>query len=135
MLTLLPQPHETIQELKLAITDWIGGYWLGPYALRIPRQVKRSKITPFDGEHGNALKTEDNVLSKGKDGIVIREGERLSEWLEVGDVFRHVQDGTERVLEVVRGEYEPKNPDTLADWRQNHTPSLQLDKQSCDFWN
>lgn len=42
------------------------------------------------------------MLGKGKDGVVVREGGRLSEWLEVGDVFGH-EDGGERVLEVLRG--------------------------------
>lgn len=42
-------------------------------------------------------------LGKGRDGAEVREGERLSEWLEVGDVFGHLGEGEERVLEVVKG--------------------------------
>lgn len=86
-LTLLSQPSESVQELKLAVSEWVGGYWLGPYSLRLPGQ----------GEGAEAL-------SQSKDGIEIRAGEKLSEWLEVGDVFAHVPEGEgERVLEVVQG--------------------------------
>lgn len=84
-LTLLSQPSETVQELKLAVSEWVGGYWLGPYSLRLP------------GSPAEAL-------SQSKDGIEIHAGEKLSEWLEVGDVFAHVPEGDdERVLEVVKG--------------------------------
>jgi len=41
------------------------------------------------------------VLEGGE--IVVKEGERLSDWLEVGDVFWGFEDGEERILEVVRG--------------------------------
>ncbi|KAK4689464.1 protein TIF31, partial [Tremellales sp. Uapishka_1] len=91
-LTLLPQASETIQDLKLAINEWVGGYWLGPYSLRFP--IKNKSATGR-GE----------VLGKGRDGIEIREGEKLSEWLEVGDVFGHCESGAERILEVVREPY------------------------------
>lgn len=87
-LTLLPQAHETVQELKLAVNEWVGGYWLGPYSLRIPK--------------GKGKKRE---VEEKKDPLQVQvgEGDRLSEWLEVGDVFAGFEDKDERVLEVVRG--------------------------------
>lgn len=93
-LTLLPQPHETVQELKLAINEWVGGYWLGPYSLRIPAtkgQANGHDDTPS--------------LSKTKEGVDVRAGEKLSEWIEVGDLFAHVEEDGERILEVVREPY------------------------------
>lgn len=74
-----------MQDLKLAVSEWIGGYWLGPYSLRLP------------GQPGEAL-------SQSKDGIDIHAGEKLSEWLEIGDVFAHVAEEADRSLEVVKGE-------------------------------
>lgn len=98
-LQLVPQPHESVQELKLAINEWVGGYWLGPYSLRIPSGKSGANgHAEGEAEQGNVL------LSKAKEGIEVRAGEKLSEWLEVGDVFSHVKEGQERVLEVVRGE-------------------------------
>jgi protein TIF31 len=82
-LTLLSQPSETVQELKLAVSEWVGGYWLGPYSLRLP------------GQRGG------EALGVSKEGIEIRAGEKLSEWLEVGDVFAHTEEARE--LEVVKG--------------------------------
>lgn len=84
-LTLYSQSVETVQELKIAVGDWLGGYWLGPYSLRLPG-------------------SQADVLSTAKDGAEIRAGEKLSEWLEVGDVFAHLPEGEgERELEVVNG--------------------------------
>lgn len=91
-LTLLPQSHETIQELKLAVNECLAGYWLGPYSLRIPA--------------GKGKKGGEKVKPKQaaeRESAVIGEGDRLSEWLEVGDVFAGFDDKEERVLEVVRG--------------------------------
>jgi protein TIF31 len=86
-LTLLSQPSETVQELKLAVSEWVGGYWLGPYSLRLPGQTAEA-------------------LSQSREGVDIRAGEKLSEWLEVGDVFAHLAEGDdERALEVVMGRY------------------------------
>lgn len=99
-LTLIPQPHESVQELKLAINEWIGGYWLGPYSLRIPK----SRQMNGHAEEGSSSSSSDVLFAKAKEGIEIRAGEKLSEWLEVGDLFSHLKDGEERVLEVVRGE-------------------------------
>ena len=79
-LTLLPQPHETVQELKLTINESVVGYWLGPYSLRLPASA---------------------AVPAKKEGVDVRAGERLSEWLETGDVFPDAEG--ERVLEVVRG--------------------------------
>jgi protein TIF31 len=98
-ITLLPQSHETVQELKLAINEWIGGYWLGPYSLRIPA------AKPAGNGHAEGAKSEaDAQLGKAREGVDVRAGAKLSEWLEVGELFSHVQEGEERVLEVVRGE-------------------------------
>jgi protein TIF31 len=112
-LTLLPQANETVQELKLAINDWVGSYWLGPYSLRLPKRGEANG----DGR-GKAL-------GKGRDGAEVREGERLSEWLEVGDVFAHLSEGQERVLEVSRGRCFILE---AAYSRQNHTLISRLDR-------
>lgn len=85
-LTLYSQPSETVQDLKLAVSEWIGGYWLGPYSLRLPGQPAEA-------------------LSQSKDGVDIHAGEKLSEWLEIGDVFAHVAEEGDRSLEVVKGEW------------------------------
>ena len=46
------------------------------------------------------------LLGKGKEGIEVREGERLSDWFEVGEVFGHLEGkDDERVLVVQRGEF------------------------------
>lgn len=90
-LTLLPQPHETIQELKLAVNESLGGYWIGPYALRIPLSTAKM----------NGHVEKERV--KGDVKVEIRAGERLSEWAEVGDVFGDFGEDEERVLEVARG--------------------------------
>ena len=101
-LTLLPHTHETIQELKLAINEWVGGYWLGPYSLRIP--------------HGKGKKQET------AEGISeVKEGEKLSEYFEVGDVFAGFEEDDERVLEVVRGEVYSTSR-VIPSSHQNHTP-------------
>lgn len=85
-----PQPNETLQDLRAALNEWAGGYWLGPYSFRIPAP------SSTDGERGQ-------VLGTGKENVEIREGEKLSDWLEVGDVFGHIEGKGERVLDVVRG--------------------------------
>lgn len=87
-----PQASETLQDLRAALNEWAGGYWLGPYSFRIPASGSTS------GERGA-------VLGKGKENVEIREGEKLSDWLEVGDVFSHVEGKGERILDVVRGEF------------------------------
>ena len=92
-LTLLPQAHETVQELKLAVNEWVGGYWLGPYSLRIPQGKGRKTDAEVKDQEGEKDLT-----------VQIKEGERLSEWLEVGDVFAGFEENDERILEVIRGE-------------------------------
>lgn len=67
------------------MSEWVGGYWLGPHSLRLPGKG-------------------DDVLSVSKDGIEIRAGDKLSEFLEVGDVFAHLPEDGDRALEVVNGE-------------------------------
>ena len=91
-LTLLPQTHETIQELKLAVNEYVGGYWLGPYSLRVPAGEAR-KV----GAAESASKPQDGVAD-------IKEGDKLSDWLEVGHVFDGYAATDKRVLEVHRGE-------------------------------
>lgn len=83
--TLYPQNHDTIQELKLAVNEWVGGYWLGPYALRLPKQTK------VNGHAGDE-----------EGGVAVKAGEILSEYLEVREVFGDSQE--DRVLEVIKGE-------------------------------
>jgi protein TIF31 len=68
------------------VNEWVGGYWLGPYSLRIPKGKGRKSSQ--EGE---------------QEAAQVGEGDRLSEWLEVGDVFAGFEDNEERVLEVVRG--------------------------------
>nr|XP_019049560.1 protein TIF31 [Kwoniella bestiolae CBS 10118]OCF28490.1 protein TIF31 [Kwoniella bestiolae CBS 10118] len=90
-LTIYPQPSETMQDIKLLINDWVGAYWLGPYSLRLPF-VK--------GDDGRG-----KVFTKKEDLSEIRAGEKLNEWLEVQDAFAHLEEDSERVLEVVREPY------------------------------
>lgn len=68
------------------MSEWVGGYWLGPFSLRLT------------GERSA------EPLGQSKDGIEIFAGEKLSDWIEVGEVFEHVAEGGERVLEAVKGE-------------------------------
>jgi hypothetical protein len=84
--TVYPQNHETIQELKLAVNEWVGGYWLGPYALRLPKSTKANETAAEDG---------------AKAGPAVKEGESLSEYLEIVEVFGDSEE--ERILEVVKG--------------------------------
>ena len=90
-LTLIPQPHETIQELKLAINEYIGGYWLGPYSLRIPRGK------------GRAVHPDEPELERREGVMPIGEGDRLSDWHELADVFAGFKPTDERELETARG--------------------------------
>lgn len=98
-ITLIPQPHETVQELKLAINEWVGGYWLGPYSLRLPAAKPEANGHSEGEEQTEAT----GQLGKSREGIDVRAGVKLSEWLEVGEVFSHLKEGEARVLEVVRG--------------------------------
>jgi hypothetical protein len=92
-----PQPTETIQDIRATLLEWTGGYWLGPYSLRIPASSAGGK-KQGGGERGR-------LCGKGKEGVEIREGERLSDWFGIGEVFGHLdeKDETERVLVVQRG--------------------------------
>lgn len=74
------QNQESIQDLKLTLNEWVGGYWLGPYALRLPREKQ------VDGE----------VEGMAKDG------RSLSDYLELQEVFG--SNDQPRVLEVAKGE-------------------------------
>lgn len=95
-----PQPGETIQDIRATLLEWTGGYWLGPYSLRIPR----AKQSGSKDEKDQDLAGRGRLLGKGKEGVEIREGEKLSDWFEMGEVFGHLE-GTdeERVLVVQRG--------------------------------
>jgi protein TIF31 len=80
------QNQESIQDLKMILNESVSGYWLGPYSLRLPRETKGS---------------DDKVERTAEDGMP-KEGQTLSEYLELGEVF-----GTNeqpRVLEVAKGE-------------------------------
>ena len=73
------QNHESIQDLKLTLNEWVGGYWLGPYALRLPRDSSAS--------------TEEGGMAK--------EGQSLSDYLEISEVFG--PNDQSRVLEIAKG--------------------------------
>jgi len=66
------------------------GYWLGPFSFRLP--VSKGA-------------TRGDVVNKGREALEIKLGEKLSDFIEVGEVFggEGREDG-EKVLEVVRGE-------------------------------
>lgn len=83
---LHPQSFETVQDIKTTIAEWIGGYWLGPYSLRLPAASSSS---------GEEASGRGKLLSTGREGIEIREGEKLSDWLEIGEVFAHVANDEE----------------------------------------
>ncbi|WVQ82466.1 hypothetical protein IAT38_004595 [Cryptococcus sp. DSM 104549] len=90
-ITFTPQPTDSVQEIKLQVNDWVGAYWLGPYSLRLPF-VK--------GEDGRG-----KLYAKKKDFSEVRAGEKLNEWMELGEAFEHLEEGEERVLEAVREPY------------------------------
>ena len=91
-----PQPSENIQDIRAILAEWTGGYWLGPYSLRLAGSSKDS-----DGRG--------KLIGVGKEGTEIREGERLSDWLEIGEVFAHLEgqenENEARVLVVQREPY------------------------------
>lgn len=81
------------------LVEWTGGYWLGPYSLRIPGK------SAGKGEKAEEAEGRGRLLGKGKEGVEIREGERLSDWVEMGEVFGHLEGSDEeRVLIVQRGQ-------------------------------
>ena len=84
------QNHESIQDLKLTLNEWVGGYWLGPYALRLPRDSSAS--------------TEEGGMAK--------EGQSLSDYLEISEVFG--PNDQSRVLEIAKG-----TSDTGVVWNWN----------------
>lgn len=91
-----PQPTENIQDIRAILAEWTGGYWLGPYSLRLQGVAKED-----DGRG--------KLVGVGKEGTEIREGERLSDWLEIGEVFAHLEgqerENESRVLVVQREPY------------------------------
>ncbi|KAJ9091576.1 hypothetical protein QFC19_009032 [Naganishia cerealis] len=90
-----PQPGETVQDVRAVLAEWTGGYWLGPYSLRLAPAV-----TPEEDGRGK-------LLGVGKEGTEIRQGERLSDWLDLAEVFAHLESTpeAERVLYVQREPY------------------------------
>ena len=78
----------------MTINEWVGGYWLGPYSLRIPQQAGES------ASKGAVITADGGVTVPAAVGP----GEKLSDWLEVKDVFEGLGE-QERVLEVVREPY------------------------------
>jgi len=97
-LTIHPQPSETIQDIRATIAEWAGGYWLGPYSIRIPS----SQDSDATGRG--------KLLGTAKEGMEIREGEKLSDWLEISEVFAHLDEGDEEQKE---GEDKPKAPERV----------------------
>jgi len=69
----------------LTLNEWVGGYWLGPYALRLPRDSSAS--------------TEEGGMAK--------EGQSLSDYLEISEVFG--ANNQSRVLEIAKGMSEIRN--------------------------
>ncbi|KAJ9118180.1 hypothetical protein QFC22_004084 [Naganishia vaughanmartiniae] len=101
-----PQPGETIQDIRAVLAEWTGGYWLGPYSLRLKPAGQDEKEEDGRGK----------VVGVGKEGTEIRQGERLSDWLELSEVFAHLDSSSsdsaqeksaaaERVLYVQREPY------------------------------
>jgi len=76
---------------------------LGPYSLRIPPSKKSA--TSNNDKQEDVDTTRGRLLGKGKEGVEIREGEKLSDWFEMGEVFGHLEGkDDERVLIVQRGQ-------------------------------
>ena len=73
------QNHESIQDLKLTLNEWVGGYWLGPYALRLPRGSRAEDV----------------------EGGMEKEGQTLSDYLEITEVFG--ANDQDRTLEISKG--------------------------------
>lgn len=48
-------------------------------------------------------KAKGDLVNKGRENLEIRLGEKLSDFVELGEVFGAAEKGAERVLEVVRG--------------------------------
>jgi len=66
------------------------GYWLGPFSFRLP--------VPKGATRGD-------VVNKGREALEIKLGEKLSDFIEVGEVFGgEGREDAEKILEVVRGE-------------------------------
>ena len=76
---LYAQNHESIQDLKLTLNEWVGGYWLGPYALRLPRGSRAEDV----------------------EGGMEKEGQTLSDYLEITEVFG--ANDQDRTLEISKG--------------------------------
>jgi hypothetical protein len=76
------------QDLRFQIQDSPSGYFLGPFSFRLPVPEGRKK-----GE----------LVNTGRENLEIRLGEKLSDFVELGEVFGSFEKGVERVLEVVRG--------------------------------
>ena len=74
-------PQESLNELRVTITDSPEGYWLGAFCFRRPSSEKGQS-------NGTASK---------------RLGERIDEWTELKEVFKDVSK-EERVLHVAHGE-------------------------------
>ena len=66
------------------------GYWLGPFSFRLPVTEGASK---------------GDVVNKGREALEVRLGEKLSDFIEVGEVFGgEGREQADKVLEVVRGQ-------------------------------
>ena len=125
-----PQPSETIQDIRAILVEWTGGYWLGPYSLRIPPSKKSA--TSNNDKQEDVDTTRGRLLGKGKEGVEIREGEKLSDWFEMGEVFGHLEGkDDERVLIVQRGQSATQSPPPYRDHRINteeSTPRADIRK-------
>lgn len=74
-------PQESLNELRITITDSPEGYWLGAFCFRRP------------SSHAN----QQNGNGKA------RLGEKINEWTELKEVFKNVP-RDERVLHIAHGE-------------------------------
>lgn len=104
-LRVIIQPHETVQDIKLSIAEWPGGYWLGPFSLRVraTAPAESSKDHRLDtSTDTSGSKQTGRRLGTSKEGQAIYEGAVLGDWVEVEDIFSDVQGGLDdHVFEVI----------------------------------
>lgn len=135
-LQVIIQPHETVQDVKLSVAEWSGGYWLGPFSLRVrttssaESSTGQTSTTPSDP----TVSTKAGLrLGTSKEGQAIHEGAILGDWLEVEDIFNDVEAGAgaqEHVFEVVLGEVpvwsSGGSSDQIDPWSEYHARQTLL---------
>ena len=79
---------EVLQDLRMQVQESPYGYWLGPFSFRLPVTEGANK---------------GDVVNKGREALEVRLGEKLSDFIEVGEVFGgEGREAADKVLEVVR---------------------------------